>query len=272
MKAIYISLSILTVLNLSGLTTAYSQDLPKSQPKLVTIIREQVKVGRAAEHAKHEAGWPAAYEKAKSPDYYVAISSMTGPPEAWYLVPWESHAAEAEALKRENKDPVLSAELASLAARDAEFIHSSTVIQAVARPDLTIGAFPDISKARFFQIGVYLIRPGKTQKFDDIVRLYNKIRLKAAPKSSYRVYSVMTGMPSPAYIVISSVEDYADFDQVMSEDMATVEQMTDDEKAKFEDLSEIVLKEEYNRYRVEPQQSYVPKEVREKDPEFWMAK
>src|SRR5215212_140583 len=88
--------------------------LPASQPKLLTIVREHVKVGHAADHAKHEAGWPAAFEKAKSPTYYLAMTSMSGPPEAWYVVPYESHAAMSDAMKREDKDEVLSAELGRL--------------------------------------------------------------------------------------------------------------------------------------------------------------
>jgi len=107
--------------------------LPTSQPKMLTIVREEVKPGRSAEHARHEAGWPAAFEKAKSPDYYIAMTSLTGPSEAWYLIPTESHAAVAETMKREDKDPVLSAELSRLGARDAEFISRSTVLQAAGR-------------------------------------------------------------------------------------------------------------------------------------------
>ena len=61
--------------------------LPTSQPKLLTIVREEVKPGRAADHANHEAGWPAAFEKAMSPDYYLAMTSLTGPSEAWYVIP-----------------------------------------------------------------------------------------------------------------------------------------------------------------------------------------
>ena len=34
--------------------------LPTSQPGLLTIIREEVKLGRSAEHERIEAGWPAA--------------------------------------------------------------------------------------------------------------------------------------------------------------------------------------------------------------------
>ncbi len=71
---------LVAALVFASLPAALAQGLPKSQPKLLTIVREEVKVGRAAEHARHEAGWPAAYEKAKSPDYYLALSSITGSP------------------------------------------------------------------------------------------------------------------------------------------------------------------------------------------------
>ena len=72
---------------------AANAQLPTSQPNLITIAREEVKLGRDADHAKVEAGWPAAYEKAKSPDYYLAMTSTTGAPEAWYIGAYASHAA-----------------------------------------------------------------------------------------------------------------------------------------------------------------------------------
>jgi hypothetical protein len=272
MKTFLFPSCLVAAVCVSGSLLAPAQSLPKEQPKMLTVVREKVKVGRAAEHARHEAGWPAAFEKAKSTDYYLAVTSMTGPSEAWYLIPRESHAAEAEAMKREDKDPELAAELARLAERDAEFVESVSVIQAVARPDLTVGDFPDLSKARFFQIGVYSVRPGKGEEFDALAKLYGKIRLRAAPKSSYRVYSVLAGMPTPAYLIISSVENYGDFDQMLKDDLSTGAAVTAAERAEFAAFSEIVVKEEFHRYRLDPGQSYVAKEVREKDPGFWMRK
>ncbi|MEX2156773.1 MAG: hypothetical protein WD773_08035 [Gemmatimonadales bacterium] len=59
----------------SGAALAQAPGLPTTQPALVTIIREDVKVGRAADHARIEAGWPAAFARTKSPDYYLTIVS-----------------------------------------------------------------------------------------------------------------------------------------------------------------------------------------------------
>ncbi len=125
---------------------------------MITIVREQVKMGRNADHSKFEAGWPAAMEKAKSPDFYLGMTSLTGENEAWFVIPWESYATVGESMKREDKDPVLSAELARLSLGDAEYVSSARTIQARARTELSVGEFPDVGKARFFQVTVWRVR------------------------------------------------------------------------------------------------------------------
>ena len=70
---------------------ALAQGMPTTQPKLLSIYREELKTGRAGDHAKWEAGWPAAFEKAGSKFRYMALSSITGPSEAWYLAPLADH-------------------------------------------------------------------------------------------------------------------------------------------------------------------------------------
>ena len=94
--------SLALLLLFCGPVAAVAQSLPTTQPNLLTIVREDVKPGRAAEHTKIEAGWPAAYEKAKSPYYYLAMISITGPDEAWYVSPFDSHAAIGDSFKRED--------------------------------------------------------------------------------------------------------------------------------------------------------------------------
>ena len=44
----------------------------------------------------------------------MGVTSMTGPNEAWFIIPSESHAALGESMKQQDKDPVLSAELLTL--------------------------------------------------------------------------------------------------------------------------------------------------------------
>lgn len=273
MKKLMLPHCLLIALAVASAPFALAQGaLPASQPKRLTIIREEVKVGRAGDHARNEAGWPAALEKAKAPVNYIAITSMTGPSEAWYLESFESYAAEAAAMKHDENDPVLMAETDRLAARDAEFITSSTTIQTVARPDLSVGKFPDVGKIRFFQISTYTVRPGQDAKWDTLVKAYNASRLRVAPNASYRVYSVSAGMAAPTYLVIASVEDYGQFDQIAADHRATLSGANPAERAELDKYGDLVVRAQTNLFRVDPVQSYVPKETREKDPDFWMKK
>jgi hypothetical protein len=266
-------LAAISAAGLGTLNTAVAQGLPTTQPKLITIYCEQVKVGLNAEHAKHEAGWPAAYEKAKSPDYYLAMTSLTGPNEAWYVIPSESHAAFGEAMKREDKDPVLGAKLAKLARGDAKYISGARGLQAIAQPELSVGEFPDLSKARFYEITVFRVRPGHETQFVEAAKTYGAARKRAAPDTGYRVYQVIAGMPGPAYLAMSSVEDYGRFDRMLAADTATWQAATPEEQGLLQKAgAEALISTESNRFRVDPRQSYVPKETREKDSEFWKPK
>jgi hypothetical protein len=273
MKKHPLSCGLMFALALICLPLASAQNgLPATQPKHLTIIREQVKVGRSADHARNEAGWPAALEKAKNPDYYLALTSMTGPTEAWYLIPSESYTAEAASMKRDAKDPVLSAEVDRLTLKDADYINGSTTVQLMARPDLSLGKFPNVSKIRFYEISLFYARPGQEEKLETLMKTYAVVRKRVAPESSYRVYTVVAGMLDSTYLVISSVEDYAEFDRLMAEGEKVFSSTTPEEKAQFDKWGECVLKSENNRFRVDPVQSYVSKEVRASDPDFWMTK
>jgi hypothetical protein len=273
MNRTILSLAVLSAASLGSLDAAFGEGLPTTQPKLLTIYCEQVKVGCNAEHSKHEAGWPAAYEKAKSPDYYLAMTSLTGPNEAWYLIPSESHAAFGESMKREDKNPVLGAKLAKLARGDAKYISGARGMQAIAQTELSVGTFPDLSKARYYEVTVFRVRPGHDQQFQAAAKAYAAARHRAAPNAGYRVYQVLAGMTGATYLIISSVEDYAEFDQMLTADMATWKEATAEEKELLQTAgAEALVSTESNRFRVDPRQSYVPKETREKDREFWLPK
>ena len=252
---------------------AIAQTLPTSQPNMITIVREEVKLGRDADHAKLEAGWPAAYQKAKSPDYYLAMTSMTGAPEAWYVTPYASHAAIGDTFKREDGDAVLTAELTRLRRADADLISSVRVLQARARTDLSYGAYPDLAKQRFFEVTWFRVRPGHEQQFEAAGKAYGAATKRAAGNSAYRVYEVVAGVPGPTYLIISSFAAYGEFDQLMTDGDKIMKGLNTEEGMALQKfMLEGVVNVETQRFRVDPVQSYVPKETRAQDPAFWMPK
>ncbi len=264
----------LASLVLFGAGTALGQALPTSQPALITITREEVKAGREGDHAKHEAGWPAALERAKSPDYYLAMVSMTGANEAWYVSPYASNTALGESMKRDDADPVLTTELGRLAKVDGEFLTSIRRIHAAARTDLSMGEFPDLAKMRFWEITIFRVRPGHEAAFEAAAKAYRSAAQRSAPQTTrWRLYEVVAGLPGPTYLVFSSVAAFSDFDRGMTDSQAIMKGFTAEEGAALEKFSkESSLSTETNRFRLDPAQSYVSKETRATDAAFWMPK
>ena len=261
------------LLSVSSASVALSQGVPTSQPNMIVITREDVKTGHNAMHAAFEVGWPAAYAKAKSPYSYLAMVAMTGPNESWYVSPFASHAAYGESLKMESNDKVLQAEIERLQKGDADHINSSRQLHAVARTDLSYGAFPDVGLARFWEITTFRVRPGFEDAFASAAKAYAAAAKRAAPNMSWRTYEVIAGLPGPTYLVFSSVQSIADFDKGMEQGMALGKAFTPDEMATLQKFSTTgMVNSETQRFRLDPGQSYVDAATKAKDPAFWSPK
>lgn len=272
MKKTALCLTLLALVAGSA-ATALAQGMPTTQPKFMHVFREQIKPGRSAEHAKWEAGWPAAYEKVKSPYHYIALQSMTGPSEVWYVVPLASQAAYGEMVAADDKDPALAAELERLNKGDAEFRAEESALQAVAMPELSHGAFPAPGKMKYYEITTFRIRPGHQDAWMAATKAYKAAAARSAPNASWRTYDVVAGAPGGTFLIFSSVGAFAEFDRMMAEGEATWKGMTAEESAalgKF--MKEGLLTTTTNRYRLDPVQSYVNAETKAMDPAFWAKK
>lgn len=264
-------LSLLPLLLL--VPAAVNAQLPTSQPNLITIVREEVKLGRDADHAKVEAGWPAAYEKAKSPDYYLAMTSMTGAPEAWYVTAYASNAAIGDSMKRDDADAALTAELVRLRRADADMINSVRTIQARARTELSYGAYPNMAKQRFFEITWFRVRPGHELQFEAAAKAYGSSAKRAGVAAAYRVYEIVAGVPGPTYLLFSSMASMGELDQAMMDGEKIMKAANQDEGTALQKLMlEGVINVETQRFRLDPVQSYVPKATRDEDAAFWTPK
>lgn len=264
-------LPVLSLIAVSIPAAALAQNpLPTTQPSVLVIYREDVKIGHGAEHEAVEAGWPAAFAKAKSPNTYIAITSMTGPNEAWFLVPYANWQAMGEAMKRESSDPVLAAELARLAKADADHISAGRGIHLIGRPDLSAGSFPNIARTRFYDVTIMRVRPGHEMDFENIAKLFKAAYAKASPDASYRLYQVAAGMPGPTYMIFSSVQTLGELDKMQALDATVWGGMTQDEIRSVQKFAaEGMINAETQRFAVNGRMSYVDDATANADPGFW---
>ena len=272
MRKTFLSLNLLA-LAAGSAATALAQGMPTTQPKFLHIFREEIKAGRSGDHAKWEAGWPAAFEKVKGQFNYIALQSITGPTEVWYVTPLANQAAYADMVAEEDKDPMLAAELERLAKGDAEFLSEQSGIQAMAMPELSYGAFPDLGKMRYYEITTFRIRPGHQEAWMAATKAYKAATARAVPNASWRTYAVVAGAPGGTYLIFSSVGSFGEFDKMMADDQTIMKGATPEEMdvlGKF--MKESVINVTTNRYRLDPGQSYVNAETKAKDPAFWSPK
>jgi hypothetical protein len=268
----FLSLTLLA-LAAGSAGTALAQGMPTTQPKFLHIFREEIKPGRSGDHAKWEAGWPAAFEKVKSPYQYIALQSLTGPPEVLYVSPLANQAAYQDMTTAEEKDPALAAEMERLARGDAEFLAEQSALQAVAVPELSHGAFPAVGKMRYYEITTFRVRPGHYEEWVAATKAYKAAATRSAPSAAWRTYDVVAGAPGGTYLIFSSVGAFAEFDKMMAEGEATWKGMTAEETAalgKF--MKEGVINTVTQRYRLDPGQSYVDAATKAQDPAFWSKK
>lgn len=251
---------------------ASAQALPTAQPGMITIVREQVKVGHNADHEKVEASYAAASEKAKVPEFYLALNSMTGPNEAVFISPFASHTALGEAMKRDGGNAPLQAEFSRLSKLDADHINGFTVMQAVARPDLSHGAFPDFAMVRFQEITTYRVRIGHEAEFEAAAKAYISAANRAASHDAFRLYQVVAGMVSPSYLLLRSHEKFAEFDQSGPTRDAVFAAMNSEERAAWAAGPNAINNYDTQRYSVSPTMTYTNKDARAKDPAFWNPK
>lgn len=246
--------------------------LPASQPNLLLIYREEVKVGRNAEHERTEMGWPAAYEKAKSPYYYLALVSLTGAPEAWFVSPFESYEQMDKAMAIDRDDPMLALEIPRLQRADGEHLNGIRSYHAVARKELSHGQYPDISKQRYFTINTFRMRPGREADFAAAAKAYGGALARAGSPATFRVYQIAAGMPSPTYIVFGSTPTLGALDTLMAAEDAVSKAFRPEDQKIFEKFFEGLASSDSQRFAVNPAMSYVSAEVRASDPSFWMPK
>ena len=158
---------------------------------------------------------------------------------------------------------MLSAELARLSRADGDVLTGLRTMQARALKDLSYGAYPDIGKARFFEMAWFRVRPGHEAQFEAAGKAYGMSAKRAGANAAYRVYEIVAGIPGPTYLIISSVGAYAEFDQAMADGDKTMKGLTADEGTLLQKfMLEGVVNVETQRFKYDPGQSYVPKETR----------
>jgi hypothetical protein len=243
-----------------------------SPPPYLQIFQEQVKVGRVGAHPATEAGWPRAFAKAKIQNHYIGMTTLYGPPEAWFASGVRSIAEIDEQNQAIERAPGLNRELDRLAQADAANLSGYRAVLARYQKDLSNG--PDINPAemRIWEVLIFTVRPGHEGNFSEAAKLYRSMVEEAKVDAPWATYEVMSGMPGPVYLVFVPHKTLAEIDPAVGTGAAIEKAMTQETMKKFGSLAEGYSSIESRIFSVSPEMSYPRPEWVSQDPSFWGKK
>jgi hypothetical protein len=250
-----------------------SPQTPPGPPNVLFIFREDVKAARVGAHQKLEAGYVRALQKANWPTYSLAITSVSGPNDAWFITAYESYAAMEKDRMAMDKNAALMSEFERLDAADAEFRTNQRGIIATYRPNLSHSAPINIAQMRYFQINTVRVRPGHEEEWMEARRILVEALKKANIPTPSDVFGITAGMPNGTFLVITPRKSLAEMDPNPGRTKAVQDAMGEDNTKKRQKLlSDSLMSAETSIYAFSPQMSYVSKEWIAAAPDFWAPK
>lgn len=248
---------------------------PTAPAKMIRIFREQLKPGKAAAHERFEAGYVQAFSHAGAKTHYLALTTISGAPEAWYMEGHDSFEALGAVDKENDANAALTAELESLAARDADFLNSSQAIIARYREDLSYHASPpNLNQARFMWVYRETVKAGYENDYTQAGKMFVAAYDKAGIKDErWAAYQVVAGLPVGTILYFSPMSSLKEAD--VDNDKTFREAAGEDNRAHMRQINREAIvpgSGQSTIFTMSPKMSYVSKEFAAADPDYWTPK
>ena len=267
------------VILLSAFTQVFAQDPPRQgPPKVLYIVREDIKPGMMDAHSKHSASFANIFRTLDTPNHRIALVPVAGSEnEVVYLTGADSFKELEDILN--GTDKKMSAVSGSTKAeldrlnKEAPALHAAMRDLLTAfRPDLSYNPNVDIRTMRYFSITTTRLRPGHDAEYAEYVGKMISVAQKTKLDNFHlAAFQVVTGAPSGTYLFFRPMKSLAELDEPTGMKMRAA--MSDDQKKGADKtVSDAVMSSETSTYWMTPSMSYVEKDFAAGDPAFWNPK
>ena len=123
-------------------------------PEILQIYRDSLKRGSEADFKAIEEDAARICADLHCPNAHLAMESLTGPTEVWWLTPYASEADKRRVANGYANNPALMAALDGIAKRKVGLVGTPVDVFANYRADLSRGALWNVAGARFFVVTV----------------------------------------------------------------------------------------------------------------------
>jgi hypothetical protein len=255
-----------------AITTAAQENAAgmSTPPKVLVINREVLKPGKGgAPHQKTESAFVRAMAAAKDNTHYLGMDSLSGPSRSLFFTGYDSFADwEKDAIATQT-NATLSAALDRAEVADGDLLQSYETSVFVLREDLSLNASTDLAHDRYFEIGVFHVKPGHDEDWSAAMKLVKDASSKD-PDQHWAMYERAYGGSEGYFIYIVPMKTAAEIDRNLANAPKFVEAIGKDGMKKLNELiAGCVDQAETNLFALNPAISYVGPEMIKADPTFW---
>lgn len=247
---------------------------PQMPPKVLTITREEVKPYLDFEHEKIEIAWARAYADAHSETHSIAMTTMYGTNEAWFMFGYDSFAAVERASREGERNPAVKAANERFMKLDHSFLSGWRGIIATFNEESSYRPAINLAEVRYFWVETFRIRPGHYAEFAEYRSILNAAHAKANIDEHWAVYDVEAGLPTSTVLIFHPLKSLKDVDQFPGmHGKAYADAFSAENQKRIPELqAAYTLSAESNYFAINPQISYPTKELIAADPAFWKPK
>jgi hypothetical protein len=261
------ALALLAVWSVPAVAQSATAGTP---PAILEIYRDQVKPGKMADYTRlegeaaracaHASIWP-----------YLAMQAVTGPQEVWFVSGFDSYAAMEKSAEPFVRNAGLAAELGKMMEAKAALVNDPHTVILEYREDLGRNKGLVSAQARFFNVTVVRVYPGREKDFEEGQRIIRSVRERAGVVDNRAVYQVVSGMAANTYLVFSPYHSFQEAGEALSP-FAQDEDLDDSQRTRLRELRlAAVQNAETFVFSISPPMSNPAGEWIVDDPEFWRS-
>ncbi len=186
-----------------------------------------------------------------------------------FFTGYDSFADWEKGALSEQKNATLSAALDRAEVADGDLLQSYETSMFVLRDDYSLNPGTELAHDRYFEIGVFHVKPGHDEDWSTIMKLVKDAYAKV-PGAQWAMYQRAYGGSENYFIYITPLKSAAEIDTNFANGPKFAEAIGKDGMKKLDDLmAESVDLAEINLFALNPAISYVGPEMIKADPTFW---
>lgn len=239
-------------------------------PEILQIYTDSVKPGKMPEYTRVEQEAARTCSRANTWPY-LAIQSVTGPQEVWFISGFDSYASMERSSEPFDKNAALSADLGRLMEQKTSLVSDPHVTFLRYRDELSRNGGLIPGQTHFFNVTVVKIHPGHESEYEESQRLLRNARERAGAVDKRAVYQVLSGIPDNTYITFSPYRSFRGAAEAL-DGLLDYDDLDDSIRGRVRELlAASVLTTETFVFSVNPAMSNPEGEWIADDPGFWQS-